>query len=50
MLAELSAQEIAEHAGRKMPRFAQPRYVEFMSGLPKTASEKVRKAELKLVG
>jgi crotonobetaine/carnitine-CoA ligase len=48
--AEVSALEIAAHAGRKMPRFAQPRYVEFMSSLPRTASEKVRKAELKLSG
>ncbi len=46
----VSAAQIAEHAARKMPRFAQPRYVEFMSSLPKTASEKVRKAELKLAG
>ena len=48
--ADVSAQEIAEHARRKMPKFAQPRYMEFMSGLPKTASEKVRKTELKLAG
>jgi crotonobetaine/carnitine-CoA ligase len=33
-----------------MPRFAQPRYVEFMAGLPKTGTEKVRKAELRSVG
>jgi crotonobetaine/carnitine-CoA ligase len=48
--SQISALEIAEHATRKMPRFAQPRYVEFVSGLPKTASEKVRKTELKLAG
>ena len=48
--AQVSAAEIAEHASRKMPRFAQPRYVEFMSSLPKTASEKVRKTELKQLG
>jgi crotonobetaine/carnitine-CoA ligase len=33
-----------------MPRFAQPRYVEFMASLPKTGTEKVRKAELRSVG
>ena len=48
--AAVSARDIAEHASRKMPRFAQPRYLEFMSSLPKTASEKVRKTELKLAG
>lgn len=48
--SQISAPRIAEHASRKMPRFAQPRYVEFMGSLPKTASQKVRKAELKLLG
>jgi crotonobetaine/carnitine-CoA ligase len=33
-----------------MPRFAQPRYVEFMATLPKTGTEKVRKADLRSVG
>ena len=41
---------IAEHAVQKIPRFAQPRYVEFMSALPKTASAKVRKTELRQLG
>jgi crotonobetaine/carnitine-CoA ligase len=48
--SNVTAEEIAAHARRKIPRFAQPRFVEFMSSLPKTASEKVRKAELKLAG
>lgn len=48
--ASLSSNDIAQHAQRKMPRFAQPRYVEFVNALPKTASEKVRKADLKLRG
>jgi crotonobetaine/carnitine-CoA ligase len=47
---QVSAREIFEHAKRKIPRFAQPRYVEFMRTLPKTASEKVRKAELRNAG
>ena len=48
--AQVSALQIARHARRSMPRFAQPRYVDFVSSLPKTASEKVRKVELKLTG
>lgn len=48
--AEVPAGAIAGHASRRMPRFAQPRYVEFMGSLPKTASEKVRKTELKKLG
>lgn len=48
--AGLSAREVAEHAIKRIPRFAQPRYVEFMNSLPKTASEKIRKAELRLAG
>ncbi len=46
----VSALEIAAHAKQKIPRFAQPRYVEFMGSLPKTATEKVLKAELKQAG
>ena len=48
--ALVSPAQVAAHARRKVPRFAQPRYVEFMDALPKTASEKVRKAELKAAG
>ena len=48
--AALTAAMVAEHASRRIPRFAQPRYVEFVGSLPKTASEKVRKAELRLAG
>jgi crotonobetaine/carnitine-CoA ligase len=48
--ADISPRAIAEHARRKMPRFARPRYVAFIDALPKTASEKVRKADLKTGG
>ncbi|MDB5716021.1 MAG: hypothetical protein JWO15_3418 [Sphingomonadales bacterium] len=48
--ASISPGDIVQHARRKIPRFAQPRYVEFMSALPKTASEKVRKTELRGAG
>lgn len=48
--AELTAKDIALHAASKLPRFAQPRYVQLLSDLPMTASGKVRKAELKLTG
>jgi crotonobetaine/carnitine-CoA ligase len=42
--------QIRAHARDHMPRFAQPRFVEFMEALPKTATEKVRKLELKKIG
>ncbi|CAN5125154.1 ATP-dependent acyl-CoA ligase [soil metagenome] len=42
--------DIVAHARARMPRFAQPRYVEFMDALPKTGTEKVRKAELRKAG
>lgn len=41
---------IADHARTHMPRFAQPRYIEFMASLPKTGTEKVQKAELRKLG
>jgi crotonobetaine/carnitine-CoA ligase len=47
---EISASTIVEHARQRMPRFAQPRYLEFMAELPKTSSEKVRKVALRSAG
>jgi crotonobetaine/carnitine-CoA ligase len=41
---------ILAHARARMPRFAQPRYIAFMASLPKTGTEKVRKAELRGIG
>jgi len=46
----LSKEDVVEHARRTMPRFAQPRYLEFRDALPRTASEKVRKVELRQNG
>lgn len=38
---------LAAHAKARMPRYAQPRYIEFLTDLPRTATEKIRKAELR---
>lgn len=48
--SQLLAEDVAVHAERTLPRFAQPRYVRFLNSLPKTASEKVRKADIKAAG
>ena len=48
--ANLQPDLIVAHARAHMPRFAQPRYVEFMATLPKTGTEKVRKADLRSAG
>lgn len=48
--AEITPNQVMEHARRKMPRFAQPRYLAFLTSLPKTGSEKVRKVELRQAG
>ena len=41
---------LIDYVRPRMPRFAIPRYVEFMTTLPKTPTEKVRKAELRARG
>jgi crotonobetaine/carnitine-CoA ligase len=48
--AAIDPASLAAHAASRMPRFAQPRYVEFMSALPRTETEKVRKADLRRRG
>jgi carnitine-CoA ligase len=48
--AWIEAKAIADHARARMPRFAQPRYILFMASLPKTSTEKVRKADLRRAG
>jgi crotonobetaine/carnitine-CoA ligase len=48
--ATLGAAEVQAFARGQMPRFAQPRYLEFMDTLPKTVTEKVRKLELRNAG
>jgi carnitine-CoA ligase len=48
--AELNVAAVAAHARTHLPRFAQPRYVEFAGSLPKTPTEKVRKEVLRRRG
>mgnify|MGYP003575700276 CR=1 FL=1 len=48
--AKLSPADIATHASRRMPRYAQPRYLDFVASLPKTGTEKVRKTDLRNAG
>ena len=48
--ADLGAADVAAHAREHLPRFAQPRYVEFAESLPKTPTEKVRKEVLRQRG
>ena len=46
----IGAAEVWEHADRRLPYFAVPRYVSFIDELPKTPSEKIRKAALRDIG
>lgn len=46
----LCPQDIGAYAQAHLPKFAQPRYVAFVEVLPKTATEKVRKVELRRIG
>jgi crotonobetaine/carnitine-CoA ligase len=46
----ITGQAVVDHARRKMPRYAQPRFLSFRDSLPKTGSEKVRKVELREAG
>lgn len=46
----LAPAELLDHCQEGMAYFMVPRYVRFMSGLPKTATEKVQKAELRHEG
>lgn len=48
--ATLTAEAIVQHVRTALPQFARPRYLEFRTSLPKTATEKVRKMELKASG
>lgn len=48
--AQLTPADIIDHARRRMPRYAQPRYVDFVASLPKTGTEKVRKTDLRKAG
>ncbi len=41
---------IADHASKVLPRFARPRFIELVSELPKTATGKVQRAQLRKRG
>jgi carnitine-CoA ligase len=44
---EIAAEALAEHCAGSLPYYAVPRYVEFVESLPRTPTEKVRKAALR---
>jgi len=46
----LTAEAVIEHADKVLPRYAAPRYVAFVSELPKTATGKVQRAVLRKRG
>jgi crotonobetaine/carnitine-CoA ligase len=46
----LDEADIVKHADQVLPRFAAPRYIEFLSELPKTATGKVQRAILRKRG
>jgi carnitine-CoA ligase len=46
----LSEETLLAFLVERMPRFMVPRYVEFVEDLPKTPTQKVRKAELRAIG
>jgi len=46
----LTTDEVIRHADKALPRFAAPRYVEFVAELPKTATGKVQRAVLRKRG
>jgi crotonobetaine/carnitine-CoA ligase len=48
--AQLTAAELIEWARERIPRFALPRYVEFRADLPKNASGRVLKFQLREQG
>jgi crotonobetaine/carnitine-CoA ligase len=48
--ASLTPRVIAGHAHNVLPRFARPRFIELVSELPKTATGKVQRAQLRKRG
>lgn len=48
--AAIAPELVATHSRQKIPRFAQPRWMEIKSSLPKTGTEKVMKSELRQIG
>jgi crotonobetaine/carnitine-CoA ligase len=45
--AQLRPESLVAHAQQQLPKFAVPRYVEFVAALPKTETNKVRKNVLR---
>jgi crotonobetaine/carnitine-CoA ligase len=48
--SSLDPKIIADHARKVLPRFAQPRFIELVGELPKTATGKVQRAQLRRRG
>lgn len=48
--AGVTAEEVWEHASRRIPAFAVPRYLRFVDEMPKTPSQRVQKARLRELG
>lgn len=48
--SDLNELDLVEFLRGKLPRFMVPRFVEFVEELPKTPTQKVRKAELRSIG
>ena len=48
--ATVGARDLWDYGKERMPNFAVPRYLEFVDELPKTPTEKVRKAVLRESG
>ena len=48
--AACSAADLDDHCAARMPDFARPRFFDLMEALPKTPTQKVRKAELREAG
>jgi crotonobetaine/carnitine-CoA ligase len=48
--AELTPLQVLEHCVANLPRFAVPRFIEFIDALPRTASNKVQKHILRAIG
>lgn len=46
----LAPSELASYLQERMPRFMVPRYIEIMGSLPKTPTQKIKKAELRKLG
>lgn len=47
---DVEAEELIDHLTARMAKFMVPRYVEFLTELPKTPTQKVRKVELRAAG